>query len=82
MKNGKEYIVISPFRDLQDKTKESPNGKVYAKGDSYSNLQTSQERLDQLLTKKNKAGYPLIEEKPQKEEVKKDAKRKSNKSKK
>lgn len=56
MNKGKEYIVISPFRDSKDKNKQFPNGKVYAIGDVYFN----EERIDELSTDKNKLKKPLI----------------------
>lgn len=56
---SKRYIVLYPFRDLQDKNKDFPNGKVYAIGDIYSN-KASKERLEELSTKNNKLGRELI----------------------
>lgn len=51
-----EYIVISPFRDLQDYSKQFPNGKQYAIGDVYS----KEERIEQLSTNNNRLNRPLI----------------------
>ena len=55
MSKGKEYIVISSFRDLKD-YKQFPNGREYAVGDVYSN----EERIDELSTNKNKLKRPVI----------------------
>lgn len=56
-----KYIVLSPFRDLQDKSKKYPDGKIYAIGDFYSNNGVSQKRIDELSTNNNKTGRNLIE---------------------
>lgn len=56
MSKGKEYIVISPFRDLKDRSKKFPNGKIYAVGDVYS----KKERIGELSTDNNKLKKPLI----------------------
>lgn len=55
MSKGKEYIAISPFRDLKD-YKQFPNGREYAIGDAYS----KEERIDELSTNKNKLKRPVI----------------------
>ena len=68
---SKEYIVISPFRDLKDYDKQFPKGRKYAIGDVYSNM----ERIEELSTNKNKLGKQLIKEKPKKVEKKKKAKK-------
>lgn len=52
---NEKYVVIYPFKDLKDKDK-----KIYAKGDRYSGS-VAQERLQELTTKNNKIGTPLIE---------------------
>ncbi len=54
-----KFKVIHPFRDLQDKSKKFPNGKIYAVGDIY--LSEDEERIKELSTKENKIGKPLIE---------------------
>lgn len=59
-----KFKVIHPFRDLQDKSKQFPDGKIYAIGDIY--LSEDEERIKELSTKANKIGKPLIE--PIKEE--------------
>ena len=56
MSKGKEYIVISPFRDLKDYNKQFPNGREYVVGDVYS----KKERIDELSTNKNKLRRPVI----------------------
>lgn len=56
-----KYIVLSPFRDLQDKNKKYPDGKVYAIGDFYSSNGVPQERINELSTSNNKTGRKLIE---------------------
>lgn len=55
---GKKYKVVSPFRDLKDSSKQFPDGRKYAVGDVYKNL----DRVDELLTDKNKLRKVLIEE--------------------
>ena len=60
-----KFKVIHPFRDLQDKSKQFPDGKIYAIGDIY--LSEDEERIKELSTKANKIGKPLIE--PIKEEA-------------
>lgn len=58
-KKEKKYIVVRDFKDLQDKN------KVYAKGDTYpnpANKNIKKERLDELLSSKNKQGRPVIKE--------------------
>ena len=54
----KRYIVIHDFKDLQDK------GYVYLKGDKYprEGKQVSEERIQELMSDKNKIGNPLIKE--------------------
>lgn len=52
---SKQFKVLFAFRDLQD------NDRVYAPGDLYEGVQTS-ERLEELSGTKNKIGKKLIEE--------------------
>lgn len=59
-----KFKVIHPFRDLKDKSKKFPNGKIYAVGDIY--LSEDEGRIKELSTKANKIGKPLI--KPTEEE--------------
>lgn len=51
------YKVIKPFRDLQD------DNHRYIPGDEYprSGLEVSDSRLEELSTKNNRIGYPVIE---------------------
>lgn len=60
MKHREEYVVLYPFRDLQNKSKSSPNGRIYAVGDSYYNKSGTQKRIDELVGKDNKIGKKLI----------------------
>lgn len=60
MKTRKEYKVIHPFRDLQDISREFPNGRRYAVGDIYLAAKHSQERIDELLGTSNRIGRGLI----------------------
>ena len=57
------YKVIYPFRDLQDRNEDNPNGKVYSVGDIFYNENASKKRLEELAGSKNKIGRPLIEKK-------------------
>lgn len=57
--NPKTYVVIRGFKDLKD------NDHIYEKGDTFprdSNMDVSQNRIDELMTKKNKIGKHLIRE--------------------
>ncbi len=59
MPADKKYVVVQDFKDLRDKN------KIYNKGDRYpkpANKTISDERLEELLTDKNKQGRPVIEE--------------------
>ncbi|MGE9994809.1 hypothetical protein ACQRBK_07230 [Peptoniphilaceae bacterium SGI.137] len=58
-----EYKVIHAFHDLQDKTKEFPDGREYAVGDLFpaTKRTVSKERIELLLGAENPAGIPLIE---------------------
>ena len=51
------YKVIKPFRDLKD------DNHRYIPGDEYprSGLEVSDSRLEELSTKNNLVGYPVIE---------------------
>lgn len=51
------YTVIVSFRDLQD------NGYKYQVGDTFPHegLKVSDERIDELLTDKNRRHKPMIE---------------------
>ncbi|GKU81200.1 hypothetical protein [Niallia sp. NCCP-28] len=54
-----KYEVIQDFKDLQD------NNKIYRKGDSFphpTNKKIEPERLEELLSDKNKQGRPVIQE--------------------
>jgi hypothetical protein len=60
-----QYEVVHPFRDLQDKKKSFPNGRVYNVGDSFPatremDKQLTPERLEELSSNKNKIGKVLI----------------------
>lgn len=57
-----EYIVIHPFRDLKDKSKSFPEGRLYAPGDEYpaTEKKISDERLEALSTKNNRQRKALI----------------------
>lgn len=57
-----KYKVIHPFRDLQDKGKTSPSGRVYKVGDPFPATQrdVSEERITELKGKRNKIGERLI----------------------
>lgn len=58
MSNKKEkYVVVSPFKDLQDKN------KVYQAEDVYprpANKKIKDDRIKELLTKKSRTGKPFI----------------------
>ena len=66
-----KYKVIHPFRDLEDKGKTFPNGRVYEVGDQFpaTKRKVSDERIEELKGTSNKIGKPLIEavEEPKKE---------------
>lgn len=68
----KKFKVIHPFRDLEDKGKTFPKGRVYAVGDPFPSTKrkVSGERIEELKGTSNKIGEPLIEavEEPKKEE--------------
>lgn len=57
-----KYIVISPFKDLEDKLKTQPDGREYKLNESFpaTKREVSEERLIELSTKNNKLGYPVI----------------------
>lgn len=56
------YKVISPFADLQDKTKDFPDGRIYAIGDTFpvAKSKVSTERIEMLLSTKNRIGMAVI----------------------
>jgi len=58
------YRVISPFADLQDKSKDFPDGRIYAIGDTFpaEKRKVSAERIEMLLSSKNSIGRAVIEE--------------------
>ncbi|WP_454844449.1 hypothetical protein [Priestia megaterium] len=59
MASNRKFEVIEDFKDLQDKD------KIYRKGDRYpkpANKNIDDERLEELLTNKNKQGRPVIKE--------------------
>ncbi|AJI23884.1 hypothetical protein H8R29_11365 [Priestia megaterium] len=59
MASNRKFEVIEDFKDLQDKN------KIYRKGDWYpkpANKNINDERLEELLTNKNKQGRPVIKE--------------------
>lgn len=58
------YTVIHPFRDLQDKNKTFPDGRVYTVGEKYpaTKKKVSDERINELTGNKNKIGKPVIKE--------------------
>lgn len=56
-KNQKSYIVVyHRFKDLKD------NDKVYKKGDEFSHIGKTKDRLAELSSKNNKIGKVLIKE--------------------
>jgi hypothetical protein len=59
MSEKRKFEVIQDFKDLEDKN------KVYSKGDRYpypANRKIDDERLEELLSSKNKQGRPVIKE--------------------
>ena len=59
MTSNRKFEVIEDFKDLQDKD------KIYCKGERYpkpANKNIDDERLEELLTNKNKQGRPVIKE--------------------
>lgn len=62
------YRVISPFADQQDKSKEFPDGRIYAIGDAFPSgkKSISEDRIKQLSSSKNAIGIAVIEEVKQK----------------
>lgn len=55
-----KYIVLSPFKDLEDKDKVYQPDEVYPRP---ANKKVSKERLEELKTKKSKkTGRPFIKE--------------------
>lgn len=60
MKTSEKFVVVHPFRDLHDKSKTYPKGKVYTFGDIYYRKENSQTRIDELMGVDNKIGKSLI----------------------
>lgn len=58
------YKVISAFADLEDKTKDFPDGRIYAIGDSFPShkRKVSEERIAKLMSTKNSIGIAVIKE--------------------
>jgi len=58
------YKVISPFADLQDKSKNFPDGRIYAIGDSFpvAKRKVLPERIASLMSTKNQIGIAVIKE--------------------
>lgn len=56
------YKVISAFADTQDKTKDFPNGRLYAVGDSYPShkRKVPDERIANLMSMRNSIGIAVI----------------------
>lgn len=58
MAKKETYVVVSDFKDLQDKNKIYHEGDVYPKP---ANKKVSDERLKELMTKKSqRTGKPFI----------------------
>jgi len=59
-----DYKVISPFADLQDKTKDFPDGRIYAIGDTFPSAKrkVSEDRIAVLMSTKNQIGIAVIKE--------------------
>lgn len=58
MGKKQKYVVVTDFRDLQD------DGKLYEAGKPYPrpvNKKVSNERIEELLTKKSKQGTHFIQ---------------------
>ena len=70
MRMKEAFKVLKPFRDLQDKNKTNPNGREYAAGDLYPAvfLDLSDERVEELTTKKNRLKKVILEKIEQEEE--------------
>jgi len=58
------YKVITPFADLQNKTKDFPDGRIYAVGDSFpcTRSKVSVERIVELLSTRNAMSRAVIKE--------------------
>lgn len=72
------YKVLHQFADLQD------HEHVYRVGDVYPhsvNVEVSGERLEELLTAKNRIGIPLIEQAEEKKEETEQPKKRKRKAK-
>ena len=57
-----EYVTVRNFLDTEVRTEEYPKGKLYEKGEKFpaEGLKVSEERLRQLSTYDNSAGYIFI----------------------
>jgi len=57
------YKVIEAFADTQDKTKDFPDGRIYAVGDvfPFAKRKISDERIMKLISAKNSIGRAVIE---------------------
>jgi hypothetical protein len=65
MDEKRKFVVIRDFKDLEDKN------KIYFEGDRYpfpANKKIDNKRLEELLSKKNKQGRPVIKEVTEEEE--------------
>lgn len=58
------FKVIRAFRDLQDKNKSNPTGRLYQVGDPFpaTKRKVNEERITELATKANKNKQVYIEE--------------------
>lgn len=56
-KKTESYVVLSNFRDLEDGKKSYKTGERFPKP---ANKKVSKKRLDELLSKDNKVGKPVI----------------------
>ena len=56
-KKTESYVVLSNFRDLEDGEKSYKTGERFPKP---ANKKVSKKRLDELLSKDNKVGKPVI----------------------
>lgn len=58
-----KYKVIHPFKDLQEKMKSQPEGRLYHAGDDYPATKrvVNEERVAELLGEDNLIGKPIIE---------------------
>lgn len=58
----KQYIVVNPFRDLQDTAKTFKDGREYKVGDEFpaTKRKVPLERLEELSSDINVHGRPFI----------------------